>query len=177
MRKTVKNEKRTGMHGPGFTLVELLIVIAIISILTGIAAIPSKQWLDKYRAEAEIKMMHTDLLQARSLAMQNSRYHFVVITATSYQIYQDRNNNTVYDAAGDAPPLTTVTLRYPISSVGTTITVDQGGLLSAPPDPTAIQLPSIFFNTGTVRTEFDCIQLFATRITLGLKNGGNCVAR
>jgi prepilin-type N-terminal cleavage/methylation domain-containing protein len=155
----------------GFSLIELLIVIGIISILLAFAAINGKQWMDKYNAEKQLRIMHADLLQARTSAMDQNMRYFVVITANNYQVIKDANGN----GKNDDTVLFQTPLHYQATTPMTLI-IDQKGLLSTSTSSLP-NLPDIKFNTADVTPEYDCIQLYATRINIGKMIGANCVPR
>jgi prepilin-type N-terminal cleavage/methylation domain-containing protein len=170
--------KITKMTDRGFSLPELLIVIAILSTLLAIAALPAKQWFDKSRAESQLRTMHADMLQARTNAMERSRLYFIVITANNYQIVEDVNDSggIAPDPADLAAAQPAKPLRYQATS-SVTLIIDQKGLISTSTSSLS-SLPDIKFNTSDVTPEYDCFQIYATRINLGKKDGGgNCVAR
>ena len=75
----------------GFSLMELMVVIAIIGILLAIAGISGTEMLNKYRVEGQTKQMYTDLMNARVSAMSKNRKYFVTPAATQYTIYEDTN--------------------------------------------------------------------------------------
>ena len=149
----------------GFTLVELMAVIAIMAILLAIAGIAGKRWMDQYYAESEVKTMHTDLLQTRAKAMGQNLQYLVAVGPGSYQI------GFISDS-GATTWQTPITLQYPISSPTSsmTLTFDTKGLLST-------HVSAIQFNTGTGKPEYDCLELYETRINIGRMNGTTCVPR
>ena len=65
----------------GFSLVEALIVVAIIFILSAVALISTQQLLTNYKADAAASVVTTQLRAARQLAI--SRRHNVQITFTT----------------------------------------------------------------------------------------------
>jgi len=149
----------------GFSLIELITAIAIMAILIALAGMVWKRWTDQYNAESEIRTMHTDLLQTRVKAMGQNLQYLVGIGPGSYQIgFISDSGTTTWQ--------TPVTLKYPISSPTSsmTLTFDTKGLLSTP--TSAIQ-----FNTGTGKPEYDCLELYETRINIGRMNGTTCVPR
>lgn len=170
--KTMQESKI--MNAGGFTLLEVLIVIIIISILLAITGIVARDWVYKYNAESQIRMLHADLLQTRVKAMEKNKQYFVSMNAGSYQIIEDSNENGVIDTPGvDTYTYQTAkTLNYTPGWTGTII-MDTRGLISTNPASSTL---SISFNTP-VKPEYDCLQVSATRINIGRMNGANCVPR
>jgi prepilin-type N-terminal cleavage/methylation domain-containing protein len=168
------------MHGErkrdsrGFTLIEIVMVLAILSTLIAIAGLYYKRWMDQYKAEAQVKMMHADIMQTQLKAMQKNRQHFVVLNGSTYQIVEDTNDSG--GIAPDAPDsvLLSKTLVYPAASPVTLI-MDMKGIIST--SPTSTPPVSIQFTTGTVSPEYDCFLLYTTRISIGKMNGAACVTK
>ena len=73
----------------GFTLVEIMIAIAILGILAVIAATNFGGMNEKYKVEAETKQLYADLMDARGRAMQRNRVFLAQINVNGYQTYED----------------------------------------------------------------------------------------
>jgi prepilin-type N-terminal cleavage/methylation domain-containing protein len=163
--------KLNRMNARGFTLSELVVVVAIIGLLLSMAGMSFRTWYDKYKAESQIRMLHADLMQARVSAMQKNKEYFVVINGSNYQVVEDANEN----GANDDPALEQKTMRYPATS-SVTVIMDTKGLISTTTS-SLVNHVDIKFNTGSATPEYNCIQLYATRINLGRLDGSNCVPR
>lgn len=158
----------------GITLVELLVVIAVIGALIAAAAFTFTGWQARYNIESQAKTMYMDLMNARTKAMQKNRKFFAILTSTSYSLYEDVN--PAPDGDGDYvndPVLPTYpkTVTYPINWTGwglpAALSFDKSGLVSAQ--------GTIWFTT-TESADYDCIVMAYTRINLGKWNAslGSC---
>ena len=154
------------MKRNGFSLPEILIVIAIMGILMAIAGLSYNAWMSKYRLEGQVREMYADLMNARVRAMQRNLDHFMDVTSGSYNVREDSDD----DGNPDTDVLLPKLHNFP-SSVTTTVTLNKRGLVSASPEDT------ITFNTGGVNAVFDCLVLAPTRIRMGRLNGTTCVSQ
>lgn len=169
------------MKNNGYSLTELVVVIAILGTLLGIAGISGKTWLERYRVEAQTKEMFTDLMNARASALQRNRMCFVNFAGAQYTIYEDTSpgpdGDGVFQSSSDRLIMQKST-QYPIvpalGGSATSFSFDKNGLVSLATPTTA---------TGTLHfdseagPEYDCITLCTTRILMGKWSGGDCVAQ
>ncbi len=175
------------MKNKGFSMVELLFVIMILSALTLITGISGKAWLDRYRVEGQIKEIYTDLMNARVSAMQKNRMYFVKLASTEYTVYEDRDpvdpNNPALDGDGVLLPGDLLVLQkklnpsysLTIPPAAAEIDFDSRGLASAAPGPMGTQ--QTIRVTGSFGAAYDCVTISATRIWMGAYDGSMCVVR
>jgi prepilin-type N-terminal cleavage/methylation domain-containing protein len=162
----------------GFTLVEIMIAIAILGILAVIAVTNFGGMNEKYKVEAETKQLYADLMDARGRAMQRNRVFFVRFSGTSgtsYSTYED--TNTPPDGSGDWSPadaiVTNVNVAHTITTALTggvfVFEFNRNGIASVSGD---IRFAS------TERPDYNCITILPTRIKMGQYIGaGACVEK
>lgn len=156
----------------GFTLVEILITIAILGILVVIAVGDFRGLNEKYKVEAETKQLYSDLMDARGRAMQRNRIFFVRLSGAGYATYEDTNTppdgNGIWDNAADTK-VADVTASHAI------ITVLPGGF-----EFNRNGIASVTGNlrfSSTANPDYDCITIGPTRIKMGQYTGGVCVEK
>lgn len=83
----------------GFTLVEMMIVVAVLAILAAIAAPNLKTYMAQRRVSGAARQVMTDLMGARmEAASQNNRFRVFFLDDHRYQILDDDNNNNTADS-------------------------------------------------------------------------------
>lgn len=150
------------MNRKGITLVELIVVVAIIAVLVISLGVSYDTWSSKYKVEQALKEMHSDLINARGSAISRSRYYFVDFTGTTYSLMEDANDNLTADDAALATFPKTVSYTINENFSGTRLTFDRRGLVN--------QNGSIWL-TPSSDADYDCIVVFSTRINMGKWNG------
>jgi len=153
----------------GFTLVEVIIVIAISAILLTIATLNWNQMQTKAAVETQIKTLHADLMEVRLAALYGKRARSVVISGQVYKEY----SSTVTTSTTN--PVVTKQLQYPVvwNSSGD-LTFDSQGLTNGT-ERTICILPTnntLVINDAAV----DSIVVSQARINLGKRTGGGCAS-
>ena len=109
------------MRDGGFSLTELLIVIAIIGTLTAMATLNFHYFLEKAAIEGQMRTMYTDLMAIRSQALFEKRDRAINITATTFSAYSSRT------ATGT--PVMERSLRFPVTPMANPIIFNGRGLI------------------------------------------------
>ncbi|MFA6823109.1 MAG: prepilin-type N-terminal cleavage/methylation domain-containing protein [Geobacter sp.] len=173
----------------GFSLTELIVIVAIIATLGTIATLNFSQWQRKYAIEAQTKEMLADLSNVRMQAIQTKREHRVFLNPQAYTTvrYEDTEAEAVRIEPTDGASGGVV-----VSSMGQTIVDRQfrrtlrfgiqqytAGVLAAFSD-TPIIINSrgyvttpvtiaVAFNNGS-SPAYDCLVITDARINIGRIN-------
>jgi type II secretion system protein H len=168
---------RSRLHG--FSLIEMLVVIAIVGIIAGLATVSFAGLARKYKIDNQVRRMHADFSNVKVMAMTKGRTHFVTLNANGYTGYEDSDpapdGNGTLAVGSDRVVLTsnqslnmsTVTNQQslPIAWSGDAeIDFSSRGLCTTKPNNTIPNTVCVF---SSVNTRYDCINVSATRITLG----------
>jgi prepilin-type N-terminal cleavage/methylation domain-containing protein len=161
----------------GFTLVELVVAIAIIAIAATIGTISFSSWQTKYKVEAQTREIYNDLNVARTNAFQQKRDHEVVFQPSSYVMksYSSESDpgKTVLNKTGLKFGLTrknsgTNALNGDISDYR--IRYDTRGY-------DAEGNFTLVVNPYDVGSAVNCIVISKSRVNLGRINGSTCEFR
>lgn len=156
----------------GFTIVEIMIALAILGILVVLAVGDFRGMNEKYKVEAETKQMYADLMDVRGRAMQRNRWFFVRVDPTGYATYED-GPLPDGDAArnGNDNLVTNVTVRHAIAN-----DLAGGGSFGFNRNGIANDNGTIRFVSAAL-PDYDCITILSTRIKMGQYAGGVCVEK
>jgi prepilin-type N-terminal cleavage/methylation domain-containing protein len=163
----------------GITLLELMLVVAISSILMGIAGFTVQGLRGRYDVESQVRQLHVDMMNARVRALQSNKACFVTVTTNGYQITDDTNES------GGSVPDDGDTALWPApkqfkfhSRWNGTVIVDGKGIVSKSTSPLLTNAAlAIRFETDGIDPEYDCISVAPTRIRAGKWNGTKCKTR
>jgi prepilin-type N-terminal cleavage/methylation domain-containing protein len=156
------------MQARGYTLVEIIVVICIVSLLLAIGTLKFGESFKRYRTEAQTRMIYTELLQARANALYQRRETRVKFSRESFEVY-----SSVSDGSGVAPVMKQA-LRYPVmvnsnqDPDGVNVDFDEKGMAVLP-------LRSICINASDSVGSVDSVVIANLRVRIGKKDeGGTC---
>lgn len=161
MIKNMSDTCRTASQPSGFSLVELVVVIGIISILLVVGTYQFSQHSRKSAIEKQTKTLYADMMELRSRSMFEKKSRGLRLTATAYSIYSSATMTVI--------PVETRTLAAAVSwnNSNADIIFDTQGFVNA-------GLSSICA-VGTNPAYFDSLVVSASRIRIGkLKEGTSC---
>jgi len=107
MKKSWHQKRRGRCTDGGFTLVEILIVLAITLILMGIALPPYLSWRNNLSYRQAARGMTSMLREARTLAITRNRQHMVVFkpNSSSYKLIPGSQAYNTPSTGWNATPL------------------------------------------------------------------------
>ena len=158
----------------GFTLTELIVTIGIVSILLALGGLAYNNWTTIYQIEAQVRKMQSDLTQARLNAMERKRQYYVIMSANKYQIAVDMNYSESLDSSPTDSYQAAVPIAYPVSWTGTLVMNTSGIVSSTTTSAMPISIPIVSSKTNL---NYNCLQIYPTRISSGLMQGDDCVAK
>ncbi len=156
----------------GFTLVELVVIIAIIATLLSISTIAFHDWMLKSRAEAQIRQIVADVNSIRLRAMTTKQRHSIELDADRYVFRSYSSENESIDDGRLISDGQQVAFRLMKDSTsffaGERYEFDQRGMLQDIGDV----LPIFLEYDGNANQ--DCANLRVIRVNGGKKSGDTC---
>ena len=161
------------MSNRGFTLIEILIVIALIGILLSIGTLQFSDYIRKGAVERQTKELYSDLMTSRTAAVTQRSSKRVVITPTVFRFVSSSLGGGISSGS------TTRVLSKPVTWTGkaasdtqTQIIFDERGTFNI---DIANGNTTICVEPSLETAQYDSIVVFSTRIHMGkVAFGGAC---
>jgi prepilin-type N-terminal cleavage/methylation domain-containing protein len=145
-------DRKIMIKNQGFTIVELVLTMALIAVLLSFAVPTFKKQLLKYRIENDTKQIHALLQKVRSKAFTNKKSFTVTFENGA------SSDKTIVVKESSAT-IATLTLKTEFNfASGTIITVDSRGTFSG---------SSIYATDYDKGAQYDCIAISDIRVALG----------
>jgi len=149
------------MKERGFSLVELVVVIAIIGTLISLATLQFRRYSQQANIEKQVREIYSDLMDARSQALLQKVDRSVKVESSLFSVYQNRT--------GAEPPIRQKALAIQVASNNTNVVFfDTRGVANVAAPKIICVGPS--GNSASV----DSIRIQQTMIQTGKLSGGTC---
>lgn len=169
-------ERNAELCPAGFSLIELIITIAIMAIVMAAATLPFNSWQKKNRMEAQTKEMYADLVDARTRAFTQKKVHGIVFQPNSY-VMKSYSSEVEYkfptDAAANGVELLSKSLKYGVTKTNTaTAFTDMNSsiLFDTTGFTTTATGFTVVVNPVDVSPSLNCLVISAARVNMGKWN-------
>lgn len=167
------------LYQSGFSLIELIIVIAIMGIVMAISTISFNSWQTKSRIESQTREIYADLADARTKAFTQKKVHGIVFQPNSY-VMKSYSSEVEYasitGAAANGVVISSKSLKYGITKTDTataftdlSVLFDITGLTSTTPSTSTFGF-TIVVNPVNISPAINCLVISVARVNMGKWN-------
>jgi prepilin-type N-terminal cleavage/methylation domain-containing protein len=160
----------------GFSLIEIIMTIAIMSIVVSISTISFNSWTSKSNIEKQTRELFTDLSEARTKAFTQKKVHGIVFQPTSYVMKSYSSETEYVDSTAAATKgivVATKTLKFTLTKTDTTSDITNTPVIFDTSGFTN-DWYTIIVNPTTAQAALNCVVTSSARANMGKMNGTNC---
>ncbi len=155
----------------GFTLLELVIIIGIISLVSSLGILAFNYWIKKFNIQNDTKLIFSILNEARTMAFTNKKTCGILWKEDKFKSIElrcDTNNDDKIDDNNGYQVIKKITLKtYFYSNLSCKyVRFEKEGF--------AKDSGSIMSSIKDIKPRYNCVKLFKTRIKLGHLEGNEC---
>ena len=172
------------MRSDGYTLIEILIVLAFLAIILLIATPLTLQNIRRAKAENQVQTIYSNIAEARQRSVQRNLNYLIEVSEGFVNVYEDRNNDGAADAAEKLDQLSTIAkLSYKLQGMVGSDVIDTTARIAVAGRRGFIQPNILIFldksgpghaATGVQESRHNCISIDFTRVSVGKYNGSIC---
>ena len=168
------NRPECRLNQTGFSLIELVVTIAIMGTVMAIATLSFNSWQTKNKIESQTREIFTDLADARTRAFTQKRVHGIVFQPSSY-VMKSYSSEVEYkystDAATKGVQIWSKSLKYGITktNTATAFTNANSSILFDTTGFTTTYF-TVVVNPVTVSPSLNCLVIHAARVNMGKWN-------
>lgn len=151
----------------GFTLLETVLVVAVVGILTAIATLNFRAYSLRYQSEAQTRLLYTELMRARLDAVYRGRGVRVKLYPSRFEVY----SSTADDSQG-VGAVARRELSFPIVCPAAPGSAATGYRLDFEPRGTASDEFCICLDPAGAGA-VDSVKVSVTRLSIGKKGKGD----
>ncbi len=141
----------------GFTIVEILILIAILMIIASMGLIPLKNKMEAYRIESDARAIQGLIQEFRMKAFTDKKgFKFKLKNSGKRACIEDSSNNEIR--------CVNLNKSWLWSGSTTEISISDRGTATG---------GTVYYNSGDIAT-LDCVVVSLTRVRAGKWNGSSC---
>jgi len=163
-------------HQTGFSLLELIITIALMAIVSAMATLSFNSMQKKSKFESQLREIFADLADARTRAFTQKKVHGIVFQTKNY-VMKSYNAESEYSssavAAANGAVIMSKSLDFDISKTNTvTAFTDSNSaiLFDTTGFTTTATGFTIVMNPVTVSPNLNCLVIHASRVNMGKWN-------
>lgn len=153
----------------GFSLIELIIVIGLIVIASGIATFGFNDWQKRGWVESQIKQMASDINEVRIRALTTKQRHSLTLNENSY-VFKSYSSESEPVSSGTVITGGTHTVLYPMRDAtsryaGERYMIDERGMLES--FTATVFLDDVAASHGSI----NCLTIHTIRVNVGKQRG------